>query len=129
MKARKTSESLRGDIARELETTQKKYTLLTSRQGGNRRRPSKVKLHDEIENLIPKVKTLKAVEEQRAEYEKKRYAITTELEWQENELVSINQQLEEKQRQYALSQDKRNRVESINNEMSYVSSLYKKQTA
>ena len=126
LKARKTSESLRGDIARELETTQKKYTLLTSRQAEIDDARQKVKLHDEIENLIPKVKTLKAVEEQRAEYEKKRYAITTELEWQENELVSINQQLEEKQRQYALSQDKRNRVESINNEMSYVSSLYEK---
>ncbi len=126
LKARKTSESLRGDIARELETTQKKYTLLTSRQAEIDDARQKVKLHDEIENLIPKIKTLKAVEEQRAEYEKKRYAITTELEWQENELVSINQQLEEKQRQYALSQDKRNRVESINNEMSYVSSLYEK---
>ena len=42
------------------------------------------------------------------------------------ELASINQQLEEKQRQYALSQDKRNRVEVINNELAYVSSLYEK---
>lgn len=126
LKARQTADGLRQDVARELETTQKKYNTLTSRQEEIEDARAKVKLHEETETLIPKVKTMRAVEEQRAEYEKKRYAITTELEWQEKELTSINQQLEEKQRQYALSQDKRNRVEVINNELAYVSSLYEK---
>ncbi|MCM1194429.1 MAG: hypothetical protein NC099_00020 [Corallococcus sp.] len=126
LKARKTADGLREDVARELEATQKKYTVLTSRQEEIEEARKKIKLHDDVETLIPKVKTLQAVNEQRADYEKKRYAITTELEWQEKELASIDSQLEEKQRQYALSQDKRNRVESINNELSYVSSLYEK---
>lgn len=126
LKARQTANGLRDDIARDLESTQKKYSTLTSRQEEIEEARRKVKLHDDIEILIPKVKTMRAVEEQRAEYEKKRYAITTELEWQEKELDSINKQLEEKQRQYALSQDKRNRVDAINNELAYVSALYEK---
>lgn len=126
LKAKQTANGLREDIARDLEATQKKYNVLTSRQEEIEEARQKVKLHDDIEMLIPKVNTLHAVDEQRAEYEKKRYAITTELEWQEKELASINQQLEEKQRQYALSQDKRNRVEAINNELAYKSSLYEK---
>ncbi len=126
LKARQTANGLRDDIARDLEATQKKYSTLTSRQEEIEEARRKVKLHDDIEILIPKVKTMRAVEEQRAEYEKKRYAITTELEWQEKELDSINKQLEEKQRQYALSQDKRNRVDAINNELAYVSALYEK---
>lgn len=126
LKARQTADNLRGDISRELEATQRKYTVLTSRQEEIENARAKIKLHDEIETLIPKVKTMRSVEEQRAEYEKKRYAITTELEWQENELNSIKLQLEEKERQYALSQDKRSRVEAINNELNYVSSLYEK---
>ncbi len=126
LKARQTANGLRDDIARDLEATQKKYSTLTSRQEEIEEARRKVKLHDDIEILIPKVKTMRAVEEQRAEYEKKRYAITTELEWQEKELDSINKQLEEKQRQYALSQDKRNRVDAINNELAYVSDLYEK---
>lgn len=126
LKARQTADNLRGDISRELEATQRKYNVLTSRQEEIENARTKIKLHDEIETLIPKVKTMRSVEEQRAEYEKKRYAITTELEWQENELNSIKLQLEEKERQYALSQDKRSRVEAINNELNYVSSLYEK---
>lgn len=126
LKARQTANGLRDDIARDLETTQQKYNLLTSRQDEIEQARQKVKLRDDIEILIPKVKTMHTVEEQRAEYEKKRYAITSELEWQEKELSSINQQLEEKNRQYALSQDKRTRVESINNELAYVSALYEK---
>lgn len=126
LKARQTANGLRDDIARDLEATQSKYNVLTGRQEEIEEARKRVKLHDEIETLIPKVNTMRAVEEQRAEYEKKRYAITTELEWQEKELASINQQLEEKERQYALSQDKRTRVETINNELAYMSSLYEK---
>lgn len=126
LKARVAANGLRDDIARDLESTQQKYNLLTSRQEEIEQARQKVKLRDDIELLIPKVKTMRAIEEQRAEYEKKRYAITSELEWQEKELASINQQLEDKNRQYALSQDKRNRVEAINNELAYVSALYEK---
>ncbi|MDE7454566.1 MAG: hypothetical protein K2M64_01910, partial [Clostridia bacterium] len=126
LKAKQTANGLRNDIARDLEATQQKYNTLISRQEEIETARAKVKLHNEIETLIPKVNNMRAIEEQRSEYEKKRYAVTTELEWQEKELDSINKQLEDKQRQYALSQDKRSRVEAINNELTNVSSLYEK---
>ncbi|MCH5159664.1 MAG: hypothetical protein J1F66_02305 [Clostridiales bacterium] len=126
LKAKRNVEDLRSGIAGELEDTQKKYTKLLERQDEIEELRARVVVRDDVELLIPKVKNLRAVAEQRAEYEKKRYAITSELEWQENELASINAQLEEKQRLYAKSQDKRNRIEAINNELSYIASLYDK---
>ena len=126
LKAKRSVEELRAGIAVDLEDAQKKYTKLIERQDEIEELRSRLKLRDDVELLIPKVRNLRALAEQRAEYEKKRYAITSELEWQENELASINAQLEEKQRQYARSQDKRNRIESINNELSYIASLYEK---
>ena len=126
LKAKRNVDSLRSGIAKELETTQQKYNKLISRQDEIEQLRARVRLRDDVELLVPKVKNLRAITEQRAEYEKKRYAITSELEWQENELASINSQLEEKNRQYAKSQDKRNRIEAINNELSYIASLYEK---
>ena len=126
LKAKQNVESIRSDIARELEDSQQQYNRLIERQEDIEDARKTVQLRDDVEILIPKVKTLRSIVEQRAEHEKKRYAITSELEWQENELASINQQLEEKERQYATQQDKRNRVEAINNELTYIASLYEK---
>ena len=126
LKAKRNVDSLRSGIATELEAAQQKYTKLLERQDEIEQLRARVRLRDDVELLVPKVKNLRAIAEQRAEYEKKRYAITSELEWQENELASINAQLEEKTRQYAKSQDKRNRIEAINNELAYIASLYEK---
>ena len=126
LKAKRNADSIRADIAGELETAQQKYKMLLASQEEIDQLRAKVALRDDVETLVPKVKNLHAIIEQRAEYEKKRYAITSELEWQENELASINAQLEEKNRQYAKSQDKRNRIEAINNELAYIASLYEK---
>lgn len=126
LKAKHNVGNLRSGIADELESAQQKYKKLLSREEEIEQLRAKVRLRDDVELLVPKVKNLRAVNEQRAEYEKKRYAITSELEWQENELASINAQLEEKNRQYAKSQDKRNRIEAINNELAYIASLYEK---
>ena len=126
LKAKQNVDSIRADIAKELDVSQRKYNDLIARQEDIERARAEIKLRDDVELLIPKVRTLRSIAEQRAEHEKKRYAITSELEWQENELASIRQQLEEKERQYSFSQDKRTRVEAINNELSYIASLYEK---
>ena len=126
LKSKRDVDSLRSGIAKDLEVAQQKYNKLLARQDEIEELRARVRLRDDVEMLVPKVKNLRAVTEQRAEYEKKRYAITSELEWQENELASINAQLDEKNRQYAKSQDKRNRIEAINNELAYIASLYEK---
>lgn len=124
LKARQTVSSIHVDIAKKLEEAQQKYQKLVEHQEDIEEARNRIALRNEIATLLPKVKTLQAVEQQRAEYEKKRYAITTELEWQENELASVKQQLDEKQRQFALTQDKRNRIEAINSELSYIAQTY-----
>ena len=126
LKAKRNVDNLRSDIAKELETAQQKYHKLIDRQDEIEQMRTRVRIRDDVDLLVPKIKNLRAVTEQRDEYEKQRYAITGELEWQENELASINAQLEEKNRQFAKSQDKRNRIEAINNELSYIASLYEK---
>lgn len=124
LKAKQNVDALRAEIIAELNDAQNKYNKLLARQADVDDARAKVKLHDQIALLIPKIKTLQAVAQQRDAYEKRRFEITGELEWQENELVGIRSQLEEKNKQYGLSQDKRNRIEAINNELSYIASLY-----
>ncbi len=126
LRAKQNVDSIRSEILSELNAAQSKYNQLIARQEDIDDARSKVRLHDDIEVLIPKIKTLQTIAEQRDAYERRRYEITGELEWQENELNGIRRQLEEKNRQYALSQDKRNRIEAINAELTYIASLYEK---
>lgn len=126
LKAKHTVGNICGDINKELEATQQKYNILTSRQAEFEEIRSKIKQRDDVAALIPRVKTMRSVAEQKAEYEKMRYSLTSDLEWQENELKSVTTQLEEKQRQYTLSQDKRNRIDAINAELAYIQSLHEK---
>lgn len=126
LKSKQNAGAIREDINRQLKDTQNKYDKLVAREHEIEQARAKVKLHDDVELLMPKIKTLRALSEQRDEHEKARYSINNELDWQEGELVSLNQQLEEKERQYALSQDKRSRVEAINNALTYIASLYEK---
>ena len=129
LKAKQNVDTIRADIKVQLNDAQNKYNKLISRQADIEEARAKVKLRDDLELLIPKVRTFKSVIEQRDQYEKRRFEITGELEWQENELSGVRQQLEEKNKQYALTQDKRNRIESINNELNYIASLYEKNKA
>lgn len=121
--------SIKGDISRELEATQQKYNILTARQGEIDELRAKIKMRDDVAALVPKVKALRNVTEQKSEFEQQRYSMTSDLEWQQKELDSVTEQLEEKQKQYATFQDKRNRIEAINAEMSYISSLHEKNKA
>lgn len=124
LKAKNTVSNIHVDIARRLEDAQQQYKQLVDRQDEIEDARGRIVLHDDIASLLPKVRSLQTVADQRTENEKKRYAITTELEWQENELASVKQQLEEKERQFAASQDKRNRLEAINGELNYIAQLY-----
>ncbi len=126
LKAKQAKDGIRGDITTELQTAQTKYNALIARRDEMEMIRSRVKLRDDIQQLIPKLRNLHAIAQQRTINEKKRYAFTTELEYQENELVSITQQLENKHREIASTQDKRNRIEGINGELSYIASLYEK---
>ena len=126
LKAKQNVDSIRADISEQLNDAQDRYNKLVARQADVDDARAKVKLHDDIEVLIPKIRTLQTVIDQRSQYEKRRYEITGELEWQENELASVRRQLDEKNRQFALSQDKRQRIEAINGELSYIASLYEK---
>lgn len=126
LKAKQTADAIRGDITAELQSAQNKYSALVARRDEVEIIRQRVKLRDDIQQLIPKLRNLRAIADQRAINEKKRYAFTTELEYQENELVSITQQLENKHQEIAVTQDKRNRIEGINGELSYIASLYEK---
>ena len=126
LKAKQNVDTIRVEIVKELEVSQQQYNKLVARKDDIEQARATLQLRDEVEMLVPKVRTLRSIAEQRDDYERRRYAITSELEWQENELANIKQQLEEKERQYALQQDKRSRVEAINNELAYIASLYEK---
>ncbi len=129
LKAKQNVDSIRSDITAQLNDAQARYNKLIAGQADVDDARARVKLRDDVELLIPKVKTLQSLTEQRDSYEKRRFEITGELEWQENELSAIRQQLEEKNKQYAVTQDKRNRIEAINNELTYIASLYEKNKA
>src|SRR5699024_4750489 len=100
MKAGQSVGGMRREIATKLEEAQKSYQNLTAHKEEIEQARRIVALQDEIAVLVPKVKTLQTLAKQRDEQEKRRYALTTELEWQENELANVNRQLEEKQRQF-----------------------------
>ena len=126
LKAKSSADGIRGDINAELQAAQNKYNALVARREQMELIRSRVKLRDDIQQLIPKLRNLRAIADQRTLNEKKRYAYTTELEYQENELVGITSQLESKHREIAATQDKRNRIEGINGELAYIASLYEK---
>ena len=126
LKAKQGVDALRKDIEAELDKSQIKYGKLMSRHSEIEDARAKVKLRDDLELVIPKVKTLKSIGQQRGEHDRRRQEIQSELDWQQNELDVITKQLEEKQQQFDVSQDKRNRIERINGELSYIASLYDK---
>lgn len=125
-RAAKSTELIRGSIARQLDATQQRYNSLLAYQDEIEQLRQRVKLRNDIDSLVPRVRQLRTVTDQRDEYEKKRYSLTTELEWAENELAEVKKQLEERQLQTAQTSDKRARLEAINNELTYIASLYEK---
>lgn len=126
VEAHKTSNAMRLGIEQKLEETQQKYNLLMERQASISAIKQKLALQDNVLALLPKMRTLQTLKTQRDDYEKQRYELTSELEWQQKELQSIVEQLEQKQAQFASLQDKRNKIESINSQLARIASLYEK---
>lgn len=114
------------DVQRELQLAQEKYNLLIGKQNEIDKLRSALRLREDVDALLPKVNTLKEIIRQKDEYEKKRYAVTSEIEWQQNELDGIEKSLEEKNKLFVATQDKRSRIEGINAELTTIASLYEK---
>lgn len=125
-RAAQSVELIRSGIARQLDATQQRYNLLLAHQDEIEQLRQRVKLRNDIDSLVPRVRQLNAIVTERNEYEQKRYQMTTDLEWTENELAAVKKQLDERELQTAQSADKRARLEAINNELSYIASLYEK---
>ncbi len=124
LKASRTNGGLRTEISQKLQDAQHKYNQLLARQQEADDARKKVSERDSLAVLVPKIRTLQSVAVERSEYETKRYEITSELDWKEKELDNVVKQYDEKQLQFKALQDKRARIEEVNNELSYISSLY-----
>lgn len=116
--------ALRNEIAQKLQDAQSKYNKLSEREQEIDAARSKVAEMDALAVIAPKIRALQSVAAQRSEQETKRYELTSELDWKEKELSDVVKQFDEKQLQFNALQDKRAKMEEINDELSYVSSLY-----
>ena len=124
LRAKNSTGAMQVGVATKLESAKQKYQQLLAQEDEMEKSRSLVKLYDEIKLILLKIKEMELLAEQRTENEQKRETISKELEWQEGELTSVQKQLEEKRRQFAATQDKRNRVDAINSELTYISGLY-----
>lgn len=120
------ADSVCDEINKQLASAQEKYNALTEKQADIDVLRASVRLRKDVDALLPKIRQIEAVAKQRDEFQKQRYAATGELEWQENELASINADLEKKNALYAATQDKRSRIESVNAELATIAELYEK---
>ena len=126
LKAKQVVCAFNQDIARELEIAQQKYNQLVTRQEEINLMRDQLQLRDQAVAFLPKIRTLNVLADQRKDNEQRRYQITLDIESLETELANVLQQLEEKQTQFAVVQDRRNRIDSINTELQYIASLYEK---
>ena len=126
LKAKQVVSAFNQDIARELEIAQQKYNQLVLRQEEIQLMRDQLQLRDQALAFLPKIRTLNTLAEQRKDNEKRRYQITLDIESLESELAHVLEQLNEKQNQFALVQDRRARIEAINTELQYIASLYEK---
>lgn len=126
LKAKQVASAFNQDIANDLDTAQQKYNQLIARQDEIQIMRDQLNLRDQSVAFLPKIRTLNAIAEQRKENEKRRYQITLDIESVQAELDNVVEQLNEKQNQFTLVQDRRARIEAINNELQYIASLYEK---
>lgn len=129
LKAKQVVSAFNQDIAHELEIAQQKYNLLVARQDEIELMRDQLQLRDQALAFLPKIRTLNTIADQRKDNEKRRYQITLDIESLESELAHVVEQLNEKQNQFNLVQDRRARIEAINTELQYIASLYEKNKA
>ncbi len=123
-KAQLSANGIKADILTELDESQRKYNKLVAGQDAVNVLRQKVQLQNDVQVLIPKVKMLRSIDSERKNYEQKRYDLTSQIEYQESEIQSAKQQVEEKRQELIALQDKKTKIEQINNELTYIASLY-----
>ena len=126
LKAKLVVSQFRQDIANQLEIAQQKYDKLVARQEEINLMREQLQLRDQALAFLPKIRTLNVISDQRKDNEQRRYQLTLDIESLETELSNILAQLEEKQNQFIIIQDRRARIEAINTELQYMASLYEK---
>lgn len=126
LKAKQVASAFNQGIASDLDVAQQKYNQLIARQDEIQIMRDQLNLRDQSVAFLPKIRTLNTIAEQRKENEKRRYQITLDIESVQAELDNVVEQLAEKQNQFTLVQDRRARIEAINNELQYIASLYEK---
>ena len=126
LKAKLVVSQFRQDIANELEIAQQKYNKLVARQEEINLMREQLQLRDQALAFLPKIRTLNVISDQRKENEQRRYQLTLDIESLETELANVVAQLDEKQNQFIIIQDRRARIEAINTELQYIASLYEK---
>ena len=126
LKAKLVVSQFRQDIANQLEIAQQKYDKLVARQEEINLMREQLQLRDQALAFLPKIRTLNVISDQRKENEQRRYQLTLDIESLETELSNVLAQLEEKQNQFIIIQDRRARIEAINTELQYMASLYEK---
>lgn len=126
LKAKQLVTEFNQDIANDLEKAQQKYNKLVARQEEINLMREQLQLRDQALAFLPKIRTLNVISDQRKDNEQRRYQITLDIESLEAELSNILAQLEEKQNQFIVVQDRRARIEAINTELQYIASLYEK---
>lgn len=125
-KLKEQSSEIIQSLTDELNTAQEQYRLLLDKKDEMDGKRAQLKLRDELGALVPQLKNLQAIEQQKKEYEEKRFSLTADLEWQENELQGVNAQLEEKQKQSAIVADRRSKMEVVNGELQTIAELYER---
>lgn len=122
------SHMVMGDISKKLDDARHKFQLLDQHTQQAEEARKKIAQRDAIEQLLPKIRRLQTVAAQLAENQNRQSQLASELEWKEQELSSVVQQLDEKQLQFNTLQEKRTRLDDVNAELAYVASLHEQNT-
>lgn len=123
-KAQEATSVIAGSIMSELARAQSDHDKLLEQSDYIEEQRKLLQRNDDIAVLIPKIAHLDQLKQAQKDVEAEREDLVKELEWQENELSSINLQLEQKQKQATLITDRQSKIDVINQELSTIADLY-----
>ena len=114
------------EILTELSQAQVKYQKLDAQSELIQHARERLQSRDAIVALVPSMRTLEKLAEQRAQYDRERHQLVSEIDWIENEIAAVNDQIAEKQKQTVSLVDKRNKSEIVNAELANIADLYER---
>lgn len=118
--------AITNEILQELSVAQTNYQKLQSESEAWEAARTRLKNRDAIATIVPSIRTLEKLSTEKAQHERERHQIVSELEWVENELASVNAQITKKQKQTSAIYDKRSRSEVVNQELQNITELYER---